>query len=99
MPKCSAMMRTILTSVQHIAGLFAPIKNPASDRMLNNLDSFPPGYRSNFVGDAVYGFSNRLRFGVQRYCSCLNLAFQILTILLLKQLSLTINNFYAIKTC
>ncbi len=92
-------MRTIHLPVQHTVRLHAPVKNPVSDRVLNNLNLLLLEQGPNCNNDLVFRFTNVLRFGMQRFCDCLNLVHQILNMPFLKQFSLTINNYHAIKTC
>jgi hypothetical protein len=49
--------------------------------------------------DLAFRFSNIMKMGMQRFCALSNLACQILQFTVLKQFSLTINNYHAIKTC
>ena len=92
-------MRTLSSFVQHRSRLHAPFKNPISDRVPNNLDLFPPGYGSSYGQNLAFRLANILIFGVQRFCNYLNLGNQISNIASFEKLSLTINNYYAIKTC
>jgi len=92
-------MRTLHPLVQHLSRLHAPLKNPVSDRVPNNLDLLPLGYGLSYDKDLAFRLANILIFGVQRIYVCLNLVNQILNIRFLKKLSLTINNYHAIKTC
>lgn len=92
-------MRTPPPSVQHLVSKETPVKNPSASRLQNN-SILPKGKLGpNCAKDFAFRFSNIMRFGMQRFCICMNLACQILSFLHLKQFSLTINNCYAIKTC
>jgi len=92
-------MRTLSSLVQHRSRLHAPLRNPASDRVPNHLDLLPQGYSPSYGQDLAFRLADILIFGVQRFCDCLNLVNQILKIPFLKKLSLTSNNYHAIKTC
>ena len=59
---------------RQFSGIYA---DPVSDRLLNNPACLSKGYQFEFDRDLSFRFSKILWFGLQRFCSCLNLAYQI----------------------
>ena len=60
-------MRTLLHPVQHPVRLHAPVENPVSDRVRNNLDLLLKELERIRTWMNFSDFTNIMRFGMQRF--------------------------------